>query len=68
MDLNNLSHDDNNFDYDDPETIIHVRLLLGVIDISNTRHVKKKISKESMPVAWYPDSGIEICQKMKKKK
>ena len=32
--------DDNNFYKDDPETIIHVRFLLGVINLKNTNHLK----------------------------
>ena len=32
--------DDNNFYKDDPETIIHVRVLLVVINLKNTNHLK----------------------------
>ena len=42
VDLNNINLDDANFDEDDPETIIHVRLMVWC-----------NISKELMPVAWH---------------
>lgn len=41
IDLNIISHDDDNLDDDDRETIILVRPIVGVIDINNDRHVKK---------------------------
>ena len=41
--LDNVSLDDYYFDNDDPETITHHQeFQLGVTDISNARHVKKK--------------------------
>ena len=42
VDLNNISLDDDNLHSADPETIIHIRLWLGVIDISIARHVKNR--------------------------
>ena len=51
--LDNVSLDDYYFDNDDPETITyHQELQLGVTDISNARHVKKK-SKELISAAWH---------------
>ena len=51
--LDNVSLDDYYFDNDDPETITHHQeLQLGVKDISNARHVKKK-SKELISAAWH---------------
>ena len=45
IDLNNFNLHDDNFDDVDPETIICVRLSLGVIDINNTKHLKKVRAK-----------------------
>ena len=45
-DLNNINLDHVNFDEDNPETIIHVRLLA-----CRNRFKQCKISKELMPVA-----------------
>ena len=38
--LNNISLD-NTFDEDDPDTIIHIRLWLGILNLKNTKHLKK---------------------------
>ena len=46
VDLNNINIDHVNFDEDNPETIIHVRLLA-----CRNRFKQCKISKELMPVA-----------------
>ena len=42
--LNSFSLDDDTFDDDDPETIIRLELWLGVININNARHVKKRLA------------------------
>ena len=54
VDLDKVNLDnDNNFYENNPDTIIHVRLLL---------------SKELMPIVWHlKDGGIFTCQKMRKK-
>ena len=45
IDLNNINLDDN-FDEDDLDTIIHVRLL--------NLKTKKELNEELMPVVWHP--------------
>ena len=54
VDLDKINLDnDNNFYENNPDTIIHVRLLL---------------SKELIPIVWHlKDGGIFACQKMRKK-
>lgn len=52
VDVNNMSLEDNDkFENNNPETIIHVR----VTTWCNKQHqaCKKEISKDLMPVAWY---------------
>ena len=41
VDLNNINLDDINYDEDDPEAIIHVRLLVWHSKFENVKHVKK---------------------------
>ena len=52
VDLNDVSLDDDNFDNDDPEIIIHVRFMAGCNRYKQTKACKKEISKALMPVAW----------------
>ena len=52
VDVNNVSLEDNDkFDNNNPETIIHVR----VTTWCNKQHqaCEKEISKDLLPVAWY---------------
>ena len=42
IDRNNIDLDNDNFDEDHPINIILLDLLLGVIDLNNVKHVKKK--------------------------
>ena len=44
IDLNNINLDDTN--YDDPETIIHIRLLVWHIKSEKRKAVKKKLNEE----------------------
>ena len=50
-DLNNINRD-GNFDEDDPETIIHPRLMAWHNRLKQCKAFKIDISKELMPVAW----------------
>ena len=54
IDLNNINLD-NNFDEDDPDTIIFIRLLAWHIKFRICKELKKELRKELMPVAWHPD-------------
>ena len=55
IDINKVSLD-NNFDEDDPDTIILISLLAGHVKFLKGKAFfkKKKISKELMPEALYP--------------
>ena len=50
IDLNNISLDDGNFDEEDLETVIHVRLTAWHNRLKQHK-AHKKVSKELMPVA-----------------
>ena len=41
IDLYKINLDDINFEEDDPQTIICIRLMVRVIDTNNANHVKK---------------------------
>ena len=53
VDLKNISLNDDNFDEDDD---FMSDLWFGIIQISHTRHAKRKSSKELIPVASHPTS------------
>ena len=55
IDINNINLD-NNFDEDDPHTIILIRLLAWHTKFEKRKALKKDISEELMPVAWHPNS------------
>ena len=44
LDLNNVNRD-SNFDEDHPDTIISVRILLGILNLKNAKLFLKKISE-----------------------
>ena len=50
IDLNNINLD-NNFDVDDPNTIILIRLSAWSIEFEKCEALKKRISEELMPIA-----------------
>ena len=52
IDLNNINLD-NNFDEDDPDTIILIRLLVWHIKFEKRKELKKELSEELIPVAWH---------------
>ena len=51
--LNNVSFDDINFNDNDPETIIHVRIMTSCNQYKQCKAWKKDISKELMSVPWH---------------
>ena len=66
--INNINLD-NNFDEDDPDTIILIRLLAWHIKFERRKELKKYISKKLIPVAWHSNRGGSFaCQRMRKKK
>ena len=58
---NNNTNLDNNFDEDDPDTIIFIRLLASHIKLEKHIELKKMISEELMPVAWYSKRWWNSC-------
>ena len=54
IDLNNINLEDTNFEEDDPDTIILIKLLAWHIESEKRKELKKMISEELMPVAWHP--------------
>ena len=45
---------DRNFDEDDSDAIILIRLLAWHIKFEKCKALKKKIIEELMPIAWHP--------------
>ena len=43
--LNNINLDDTNYEEDDPETIIHIRILAWHIKFEKGKQLKKRISE-----------------------
>ena len=54
IDLNNINLDDN-FDEEDPNTIILIRILAWHTKFEKRKELKKELNKELMPVAWHPN-------------
>ena len=68
VDLNEISLDeDNNFDEDDPDTIVNVRFWLGIIYLKNVKHLKK-INEEFVPLVMHPKRWWKFCKSENKKK
>ena len=66
--LNKINLDDDNFDDDDSETIIYVRLMSWCQGYKQRKACKEDISKDLMLNGIQQDGEIGTCQKMKKKK
>ena len=64
IDLKNINLD-NNFDEDDPDAIILIRLSAWHTKFEKRKAFRKKLNKKIMPLAWHA-SGM--CQRMRKKK
>ena len=61
VDLDNIILDNVNFDEDDPETIIHARLLSWRNRFKQRKVFRKKLSKELMPLAWHSRTWWDCC-------
>ena len=71
VDLDKINlDDDKNFSEDDPDTLIHVRLLAGRNGFKKRKVLNKKIGEELMPIAWHPKRWWNFCmiEDEKKKK
>ena len=60
IDLNDINLD-NNFDEDDPNTIILITLLIWHIKFEKHKALKKKISEELMSIMWHPKRWWDFC-------
>ena len=54
INLNNINLDEN-FDEEDPNTIILIRLLARHINFEKHKELKQELNKELMPLAWHPN-------------
>ena len=69
VDLDKINlDDDNNFYEDNPETIIHVKLLAWHNKFEKYEAFKKHINKELMPVTWHPSRWWDWCMLEDEKK
>ena len=68
IDLNCINLDDNNFDEDDPDTVIYVRLLSWHIKFEKLKAFKKELNEELMPVPWHPNRWCDWCVSEDEKK
>ena len=68
IDLKNINCDDTDYDVDDPDTIIYVRLLAWHIKFEKSRELKKELSEKLLFVAWHPNRWWDWCMSEDKKK
>ena len=54
-DLNNINFDNPNYNEDDPDTIIHVRVLAWHIKFEKRKELKKELSEKLISVVWHPN-------------
>ena len=67
IDLNN-NNLDNNFDEDDPDIIILIRLLAWHIKFEKRKALKTKITEELIPITWHPKRWWNLCMPEDEKK
>ena len=67
-DLKNINLDDTNYDEDDPDTIILIRLLAWHIKFEKLKVLKKELSKELMAIACHPKRWWNFCMSENEKK
>ena len=68
IDLNCINLDDNNFDEDDPDTIILIKLVTWHIKFEKLKALKKDISEELMTVTWHLNRWWDWCVSEDEKK
>ena len=61
IDRNNINLDDTNYDEDDPETIIHIRLLAWHIKFDKRKAFKKELNEELIRITWHPRRWWNFC-------
>ena len=72
MGIRNINHNninlDNNIDEDDPDTIIHIRLLACYIKFEKPKAVKKELNEELILLAWHTERWCNFCMSEDEKK
>ena len=68
VDLNKINLDDVNFDEDDTETIIHVRIMAWCNRFKQSKAFKKDITKELTSVTWHHTRWGNWCMLEDEKK
>ena len=59
VDLNDINLD-NNFDEDNPNTIIFIKVLASNIKFEKRKALKKKLNEELMQIAWYRKKKVKF--------
>ena len=67
IDFNNINLD-NNFDEDDLDTIVLIRLLVWHIIFEKRKALKKELNKEIMETRWHPKRCWNYCMSEDQKK
>ena len=67
IDLNNINLDDN-FDEEDPNTIIVIRLLAWLTKFEKLKELRKEFNEELMSTAWHSKRWCDWCVSKNDKK
>ena len=59
--LSNINLDDTTYDEDDPETIIHVKILAWHIKFVKFKALEKELNEELISVAWHTKRWCNFC-------
>ena len=68
VNLTNINLDDDNFDYYDPKTINHIRLIALYNRFKQNKRYKRQKGKELMPAAWHRTRRWDWCMPENEKK
>ena len=68
IDLKCINLDDNNFNEDEPDTIIHVRLLAWYNKFEKRKALKKELNEKLIPVVWHFNRWWDWCMSEDEKK
>ena len=68
VNLNNANLDDNNYEEDDPDTIILIRILAWHFQFEKRKELKEKVSEKLMPITCHPKRWWNLCMSEDEKK
>ena len=68
IDLNNINHEDTNYNKDDIKTVIQVRLLAWHIKFKKREALKKDINEELILIAQHPKGWWNFCMPKEEEK